>query len=65
MEYIWSLLLYKESLVIRRIKQDHNHGATSSKEQIIFQSQYYPLLPKYRYISNSICNITPICNDGE
>ena len=33
----WSLLLYKESLAIRRRKPELNHGAKASKELIIFQ----------------------------
>ena len=33
----WSLLLYKESLAIRRRKPNLNHGAKASKELIIFQ----------------------------
>ncbi len=32
----WSLLLFKESLAIRRRKPDLNHGAKASKELIIF-----------------------------
>ena len=32
----WSLLLFKESLAIRRRKPDLNHGARVSKELIIF-----------------------------
>ena len=33
----WSLLLYKESLAIRRRKPSLIHGAKASKELIIFQ----------------------------
>jgi hypothetical protein len=33
----WSLLLYKESLAIRRRTPELNHGAKASKELIIFQ----------------------------
>ena len=33
----WSLLLYKESLAIRRRKPELNNGAKASKELIIFQ----------------------------
>ena len=33
----WSLLLFKESLAIRRRKPELNHGAKASKELIIFQ----------------------------
>jgi hypothetical protein len=32
----WSLLLYKESLAIRRRNPELNHGAKASKELIIF-----------------------------
>jgi hypothetical protein len=32
----WSLLLFKESLAIRRWKHDLNHGAKASKELLIF-----------------------------
>ena len=32
----WSLLLYKESPAIRRMKPDLNHGTKASKELIIF-----------------------------
>ena len=32
----WSLLLFKESLAIRRLKPELNHGTKASKELIIF-----------------------------
>ncbi len=32
----WSLLLFKESLAIRRLKPNLNHGIKASKELIIF-----------------------------
>ena len=32
----WSLLLFKESLAIRRFKPELNHGTKASKELIIF-----------------------------
>ena len=32
----WSLLLFKESLAIRRFEPELNHGTKASKERIIF-----------------------------
>jgi hypothetical protein len=44
----WSLLLFKESLTIRRLKPELNHGTKASKELIIFN--YYSFLYRSNYL---------------
>ena len=36
LKHVWSLLLFKEALAIRRFKPELNHGTKASKDLIIF-----------------------------
>jgi hypothetical protein len=51
----WSLLLFKESLAIRRRKPELNHGAKPSKELLIFHWHY---APPFLASNSCICNFT-------